>query len=344
MKNTPTFFLCLLLLILAACSGESPESVLSSYMEAKISGDFQRAYQLLSAEDRQVKSLEEFRGAENASDMQALTDLVQEHTSYEIQDVQMDGDKATAAVDIKIPDLSGMMGDFLALAFQSAFSGEDAQPDEKEIEKMLEKYKGKDMPTKTETFTFQLRKEGDGWKVFLDWKKEQLLKEAHSLEEEEKYAEALEKYQAAYERAPSDTSLENTIKELETKLAALREREAYRDKVEILELQAGYYDTYLDGRIPGVEFKLKNNGDKMLSQVEVTVFFKGEAGNIMHEEQYNPVLVSEYSFGDNKPLKPGYIWRLERGKFLTAKEAPEEWQAGNVEAVVSKVEFAEEDQ
>ncbi|MBS61782.1 hypothetical protein [Salinisphaera sp.] len=112
--------------------------------------------------------------------------------------------------------------------------------------------------------------------------------------------------------------------------------------LDLYDFSAEYRDSMLDGKVPGVLFKIKNNGDRTLSRVEVTVYFSDAQGNVIAEEDYTPVLVSDYSFsGDNKPLKPGYIWQMERGKFYSAKNVPSEWQDGSAKAAITNIEFAE---
>jgi hypothetical protein len=107
-------------------------------------------------------------------------------------------------------------------------------------------------------------------------------------------------------------------------------------------LKARYYTTYLDEKVPGVEFKIKNKGKRTLKEVEVTVYFKDAKGNVIAEETYHPVFVSEFSFGrKNKPLKPNYIWQLERGKFYKADSVPDEWKEGAVSAKITNIEFME---
>ncbi|MBS7671409.1 FxLYD domain-containing protein [Croceicoccus gelatinilyticus] len=115
---------------------------------------------------------------------------------------------------------------------------------------------------------------------------------------------------------------------------------SYLSQVDVYDLKASYMDSMLDGRVPGVEFKVKNNGDKTLNEVKVTVVFYDADGNAIAEEDYYPVLVSSYS-SSGTPLKPGYIWRQERGRFYSAKSVPEEWAAGKVTASVTDVEFAD---
>jgi hypothetical protein len=147
--------------------------------------------------------------------------------------------------------------------------------------------------------------------------------------------------QLASAGAPSPTQIQDNVKTESEKAKADPE---YVSKVKLYDFKATYFNSVLDGRVPGVTFKLKNEGDKVLKRVEVTVYFKDSEGNVISEEAYNPVIVSEYSFGlaSNKPLKPGYIWQIERGKFMTAKSVPSEWSDGNAEARITRVEVTEE--
>ncbi|XEG73334.1 hypothetical protein QA447_03545 [Pseudomonas sp. abacavir_1] len=120
----------------------------------------------------------------------------------------------------------------------------------------------------------------------------------------------------------------------------------YIDKnLELYEFTAKRYESVLDGKVPGVEFKIRNRGDKSLDTVKVVVYFKDAQGTTIAEENFTPVLVSEYNLsGNNKPLKPGYIWQLEKGKFYTAKSIPSEWEEGAAEAKIVQIRFSQTDQ
>ena len=116
-----------------------------------------------------------------------------------------------------------------------------------------------------------------------------------------------------------------------------------QDLLELSDFQARYIESVSKGRIPGVTFKLRNNGDQTLEEVKVVVFFKDAFGSVIAEEDYLPVLASEYNFsGDKKPLKSGYIWQMEQGKFYSAKSVPTEWAEGAAEAMVTEIRFAKE--
>ena len=113
-----------------------------------------------------------------------------------------------------------------------------------------------------------------------------------------------------------------------------------KDYLTLYDLRANYMDSILDGKVPGVLFKLRNTGDRDLDMVKVTILFKDAEGTIIHEENYTPVLVSEFSFGDNKPLKAGYIWQMESRKFYAGKSVPSEWKEGSVDAEISNIRFS----
>ena len=89
-------------------------------------------------------------------------------------------------------------------------------------------------------------------------------------------------------------------------------------------------------------FKIRNNGDRSLDEVKVTVKFKDVNGTVIHDENYFPVLVSDFTMGEPKPLKAGYIWQMEKGKFYAAKSVPSEWQEGSVETKISDITFSKE--
>lgn len=80
-----------------------------------------------------------------------------------------------------------------------------------------------------------------------------------------------------------------------------------------------------------------NEGDRTLNEVEVTVYFLDDFSQVVGEEDYHPVLVSEYNFsGDNKPLKPNYVRDFG---YLVEDKAPSTW-SGEATAKVTNLKFA----
>jgi len=210
------------------------------------------------------------------------------------------------------------------------------------------------IPTTTENESFQLLKEKEGWRVFLDWKAEKLkkekekkiaalLSEADELKKSNKLSGAAQKYEEVLTLNGDMVEAQEALKETKLEIQTVKGKQAYLNQVVLYDLHAKYYETYLDDQVPGVTFKIKNTGERTLKEVEVTVYFKNHEGTVIAEEDYHPVLVSEYSFGrDNSPLKPNYIWEMERGKFYKAEKVPSEWKEGAASANITNIEFSEE--
>lgn len=126
-----------------------------------------------------------------------------------------------------------------------------------------------------------------------------------------------------------------------SKAEKLRESDDYVAKhVDLYDVQARYFDSLLEGRIPGVSFKLKNRGQRTLSRVQVNVQFEDSEGHVISEADFVPI--SEFSLDDNgRPLKPGFVWQIDAGSMFTAKSVPSEWCEGRVKARISSVSFIE---
>jgi len=127
------------------------------------------------------------------------------------------------------------------------------------------------------------------------------------------------------------------------KIEGIAEADYARDHVVMYDVASAYFDTYLDGRVPGVVFKLKNTGTRPLKTVRVRFYFRDATGAIIAEEDYYPVNADSLSFDSlGKVLKPGYIWQLEKDKFLRAPSVPSEWQEGSGRFEILSVEFADD--
>lgn len=120
-------------------------------------------------------------------------------------------------------------------------------------------------------------------------------------------------------QAAKDSEERRNAKKVEKIDTEAEAKDYIANSLELYDVESKYFDSILDGKVPGVLFKIKNKGDKSLDRVEVKCYFLDATGNRISEEDFYPVNVSAYSFGgDNKPLKPGYVWSMESGKFYTA--------------------------
>lgn len=358
--NIPVFryllVLCLSVSILGCdairqLSQPKSETVLASYFQAVKEGRTADAYAFLSAEDKSVQPVESFLGdGDNKSE--AFVALLRSSMEYKVLSVTENGDKATASVEMTQPDISVLMKEMMGAAFAAAFSAKKDHDTGAILEKQIaDKYAKGNLPTVKKTEVMNLVREDDGWKVYLGLlekkqKKEReeqinaLLKEASSLKTNEKLVDSLAKYDAVLTIDNNNKDALEARHEVSRLLDEAKTKNEYIQNIELYDVKSRYYETYLDGRKPGVEFKLKNKGDRSLDRVQVTVYFKDPSGAVIAEEDYTPVLVTEYSFGSNKPLKPNYIWQMESGKFYKAESVPTEWKEGAVSAKITRIEFS----
>lgn len=319
----------------------SPEEVLTTHFEALKKGDFDTAYELLSSADRAFRTKEKFADSQRNAGLLAL--VLKSSISMKVKRVVVDRNKAVATVEVTYPDMKVL---FAAMFSRALNKNSDEMED-----KLAERLASGDVPMTVTVNTEYLVREADGWRVYKGFEVkshvEKLLQEAKNLAERKKYGEAIEKYDEALTvesdvvKGKQDRAREER-EEVVSKLATAREKNEYIKKVVLYDLKSRYHETFLDKRVPGVEFKIRNKGNRTLRKVEVTVYFKDAKGSVIHEKNYTPVLFLKDSYRqNNSPLRPGYIWQIERGKFYQAKSVPSEWKEGSVEARITDIEFSD---
>jgi hypothetical protein len=307
--------------------------VLEKFLDASLKGRPEEAYSYLSQPDRTTRDIAEYKG-DIANNL--LAAAIADKVSYVIQDIKVDGEKAVASVKITRPDVSLLAGAFLGAVFSSAFEGLDAKTTQ---QKLAEKISKEGLLSVSATETFNLVRESDGWKVFMNWERQKKLlgamAEVAKFREERNFAAALAKLDEVIKIKSDFAEAKNERSEIEKEGAEFREKQAYINKIKLYDLKARYHGTYTKKTDPGVEFKLKNIGTRTLGRVEITVYFKNKSGDTIYEKDFNLA----FSLSDQKPLKPGYIWQVGPGSFYSAKHVPEEWDEGSVTAKIADIEF-----
>ena len=309
-------------------TGPGPKEVMGRYLDAYGKGNNEEAYSLLSSSDKTAKSLDAFSESEGSE----IKAILGPRVSYEVKGIKTEGDKAKATVEVTTPDIKGVFGEVLGAIMGMVLGGEQ---DKNALEKMLaEKVQGKNWPTTTRNEYYDLVKEKDGWKVFLNYegieKSRELKNKAESLERQKKYSEAKSAFEEASRLNPKDTEIPGIIKAMDRKAAEYKERQMYFDKIEVRNVSVEKNNL---GQL-GVVGELKNRGDRTLRAVAMTVYYLDKEGNGIHEKTYYPVLMTEEFSGDNQPLKPNYaktFWYRVDG-------APSDW-AKKVKVAVTDVEF-----
>lgn len=309
----------------------SPEKVLTKYLDAKLNGKYEEAYESLSSSDQAAKSLTDYVAHQSSVESPFL-DTLAEKVSYEIIETAVDGNKARIEVSLTLPDASALMADLFGAALLSAFGGDD---DGEMINGLLaEKLKQEDLPMVTNTEFYDLVKETGRWRVFLDLERREkiakTINQAEELEEGNKLFAAKEKYQEVLELDSKTVKAVKKIEELDDSIRQFEEKQAYVEYIELRNIRVG--KSVLNDQ--GVFGEVKNLGHRTLTEVEITIYCLDEDGNPIHELTYHPVLVSEWSFRDNQPLKPNYTRKFG----CKLDDAPSDW-AGEVLVKVSDIEF-----
>ena len=238
-----------------------------------------------------------------------------------------------------------MFKDLMGAAFGSAFGGKDEGKIEKELAK---KYETGEVPKITESEEFYLVKEDDGWKVFLDWKTKKaekeredkvasLLSDAKELRKSNKLHGAVKKYEEALTLDSEIVEAKEGLSETKQEIESFEEKQAYIKNVILKDFKVSEGKKYGFGKaVPGVFGTIVNNGDRSLKEVEITVYFLNDEGTVIGEEDFHPVLVTEYSFGgDNKPLKPNYVKDFG---YSVEDYAPSLWSK-KAKAKITNIEF-----
>ena len=310
--------LIMLAFLASGCSvGPGPKEVMGKYLDATYKGRYQEAYSLLSSEDKTAKSLDAFSRPDGTDN--SILAIVGLKDSYQVTEVMTEGDRAKASVEVSSPDIGGAFVELLRTIG---------------AKELAEKAQGIHWPTVARTEYYDLVKERDGWKVFLNYegieKSLELKKKAESLERRKKYAEAGTALEEAAKRNPRDAEIPARIKEMNRKASEHKEKLVYFDKVEVANVRVGqeYGDRH------GVFGELKNRGDRTLREVEITVYFLDKEGNVVHEETFRPVSATDNPFAENPSLKPNYARKFG----YRVDGAPSDW-AKKVKVAVTDVEF-----
>ena len=156
----------------------------------------------------------------------------------------------------------------------------EGEQDSKALEKMIaERVEGKNWPTTTRTEYYDLVKEKDGWKVFLNYegidKSQELKYKAEILLTQKKYSEAKSALEEAAKLNPKDTEIPGKIKAMDKKATEYKERQMYIDKIEVRDVLVEPNNL---GQL-GVFGELKNRGDRTLRAVAITVYYLDKEGN-----------------------------------------------------------------
>ncbi|MBU1570588.1 MAG: hypothetical protein KKE00_08765 [Proteobacteria bacterium] len=314
----------LLILFLASCNffSSGPDDILTKYLNSRLKGNYSEAYALLSAKDKNFKNQQKFEAEFSGN---PYSKLVADKASFNVKEIKVNGNNADATVEMTFPDLSKAWADLMGVAFSSAFGG---TKDEKAMEKMIaEKLMGKSLPMTTSTQTYNLVKDKEGWRVFLNWegteKAVEFSKQATQLEKSNEFEKAKAKYQEALSLDKNNKTAQGGLAGIDKKIEAYKAKKVYFDKIEVRNVRVNdkvfSIETWAFGEI-------KNTGDRTLKTIELTIYGLDSKGKPVFEKRYNRAFVG--------PMKPNY----SKNFAAELDDAPSDWSK-KVKVAVTDIEF-----
>lgn len=210
-----------------------PRAVVSGYLTATYKQDLKKVYQYLSTEDHAFRSLEQFIRYDSTEDSIVVGPLMR-RTTFEIENIEIDGDRGRAIVRVNQPDMERVMNDMFSAALSSIGSGMSPG----EFDKLLEKrYSGPPVPMITVKKGVGLVREAGGWRISAGWPQEEeigiLLSRASMLEQSGDLKGAKAKYEEALALNENLIELKEKIKSIEFRMKPAAE--AHREFQEYVE-------------------------------------------------------------------------------------------------------------
>ena len=329
--------------ILAGCNAAiNPDEVLTQYLTALDKGNYPKAYNYISAQDKAVKTAADYARENAGTSVALLADAFRDKWSFTIREVTINGTTATIAVVRTMPDVRAILRNMNDDASAAAVGEKDLiKLSAKDIRAKL---KGKEIPVTTTLETYTMKREGENWKIYFDWKKQTeekskqakidaLLSEANQLRKINNLSAAIDKYNQVL---ALDNDLPQALvekAEVEKEIRLLQEKQAYYKNIELqnirIEKQKARGSDAVKESIVGTVI---NQGDRTLDRVKIAVYFLDQDGK---EIEY-PALATEFFYREeNQPLTP----KSKRDFGFTIEGyAPPSW-GGKVEVKITDLEF-----
>lgn len=164
----------LLLATLTSCGGKDPKEVAEEAVNAELKGELEILYGLLSQEDKDAMTFENFKSfytiPDELSDAMELLPEVKESIKVDKFTSSVNGETATVTYFIYLPDLEKIgnlsLEDAKQILSMKSHRLKDLPED---IQNKIKESVQKDgVPTRSFDRSMKLKREGDEWRVFMD--------------------------------------------------------------------------------------------------------------------------------------------------------------------------------
>jgi hypothetical protein len=295
-------------LALAGC-GKTPERAANRYLDNLRLFNYPACYEMLSHQDQLDRTLEQF-----LTDIPLAPDVSKDwfkpilrQMNYRVGAARMEGtDKAIVPVQVTMPDLA------LWERTVYATTPPDQMPDQV-AQKLLESGQ---YPKVTYDDDIVLLKEGNEWRLFVDYaakdKFKKMHKDAVELYHKHDYDKAIAAYQDLLTALGKDEATDNDglkffaereLKDVESAKANIPEAQTYIPKLVLSDVDM----KMAASRVPGIFGKIKNTGDKPIDEVQMTVTYwegRGRRKKKVYEEDHTPIATPLEFTNFSRPVLP----------------------------------------
>lgn len=323
-----------------------PEDVIDVYYRALFINDTDTAYNLIWERDRWFVFDDEFRARFKINAF-IYPNLVADKFSYQFVSVKQNEDSAEISVQITAPDLT-LANDLLS---NRLF---DATLPPITINELKTTFAGYNWQFNNVIVNHRLLFEEGRWYIYYDFETietiAEFLRQADRLIDSrsvEALTDAREKYSAALALNPDLDRAREGLEAAETRLALVYDAQQYIAlNMELADFTAKDFSSADNPwPIPGVTFKIRNNGDRDLSKIWVEVTFYGGSGREVSSEMFDP-LNDLRPKGYGQVLKAGETWEFPSSEYYgsvsTSTVWQQNWEPGQARVTIVDVEFTDE--
>lgn len=114
------------------------------------------------------------------------------------------------------------------------------------------------------------------------------------------------------------------------------EKDTYiKEMIDLIDYNVGMMEGYL-GTVPGIKnISIKNNGDKQIDSLTLSIDFLDEAGSISFSEE-----ITVLGIFDN-PISAGYSWKMEKDKFFEIENIPDNVDLNRIIVSITDAELSD---
>jgi hypothetical protein len=279
--------------LIAGCSGHSPSGVAQKYVDNLKIFNYPVCYGMLSHQDQVDRTMDQYLTriplAPDVSRDWFKSILLA--TKYEVGDSKVEGDKANVTVKVTRPDLP---------LWERTI---DAQVGPNETADSIAQKQLTDgsFPKLTYDDNIALIKQGDEWRMFVDFNAKdniyKIHKDAIEAYHKHDYDKAIQLYQQALaeldkEQATGNDGLKyiynRELKDVQNAKAQIPDAQAYIPKIVLSDVDMKMSAS----RVPAIFGKMTNSGDKAIDEVQFTVTYyegKGKKKKQVFQEVHIPV-------------------------------------------------------